>query len=81
MSTSKTWHMCVDIQGALRRSDKELVRLFTDPDGVKRSGRYVRDFLKLELMRGKRVLPIGDECVGFDYVNGCPGHINEETKP
>lgn len=73
----KTFHMCVSIGGALRRTDRELLKLFHDPNGVPRSARYIRDWLKLQLALGKRVLPLSKECVGFDYQTGCPGH--EET--
>lgn len=30
--------------------------------------------LKIELTRGKKYLPIGDSCKGFDFQKGCPGH-------
>lgn len=69
----RTVHMCIDIQGVLRRSDKDLQALFHE-DGIKRTGKYVRDWLKLQLAKGKRVLPMGERCEGFDDVTGCPGH-------
>jgi hypothetical protein len=67
-----TVHMCVDIEGVLRWSDRDLAKLFTE-DGAHRSGAYVRDWLRLQLAQGKRVLPMG-KCEGFDYQTGCPGH-------
>jgi hypothetical protein len=71
-------HMCVDIEGVLRRSDRDLSNLFSE-DGERRPGKYVRDWLKLQLAQGKRVLPMG-ECEGFDFQTGCPGHpIEKET--
>lgn len=73
-SMSKTVHMCVDIEGVLRWPDAELQKLFMDPDGQKRPGRYVRDWLRLQLAQGKRVLPMGNPCDGFSYQTGCPGH-------
>lgn len=77
----KTFHVCVDIERVMRWPDKELARLFTD-DGQRRPGSYVRDWLKLQLAQGKKVLPMGDACEGFSYVTGCPGHaVEEETKP
>jgi hypothetical protein len=69
--------MCVDIEGVLRWSDKNLAKLFTD-DGVRRPGNYVRDWLRLQLAQGKRVLPVGD-CDNFDYQTGCKGHPIEST--
>ncbi len=68
-----THHMCVDIEGVLRWSNTKLSRLFTD-DGIQRPGRTVRDWLKLQLAQGKRVLPIGEKCQGWSDVTGCPGH-------
>ena len=33
----------------------------------------IRDFMKLQLAMGRRVLPCGD-CDNFDYQTGCKGH-------
>ncbi len=74
----RTIHMSVDIAGVLRWSDKELVNMFTDEDGNRRPAAYVRDWLKLQLAQGKRVLPMG-ECDGFSYTDGCPGHPCESS--
>ena len=46
-------------------------------DGQRKPGKYVRDWLKLQLLQGKKVLPMGKPCEGFSHVTGCPGH--EET--
>jgi hypothetical protein len=75
------WHMCVDIEGVMRWPDGHLRRLFSEDDGSKKSGKFVRDWLKLQLHQGKRVLPMGKECEGFSYQTGCPGHPVDETKP
>lgn len=77
-STTRTIHMCVDIAGVMRWPDKDLANLFTD-DGVRRPGKYVRDWLKLQLAQGKRVLPMGKPCEGFSYTDGCPGHAVESS--
>lgn len=70
----QTFHMCVDISGVLRWPDKDLGKLFTDESGNYSDGRMVRDWLKLQLAHGKRVLPMGKACEGFSYQDGCPGH-------
>ena len=77
---TRRFHMCIDIAGVLRWPDKTLCKLFKEEDGTKRAGSYVRDFLKMELLKGRKVLPMCDpkDCPGFDYVSGCPGH--EEPK-
>lgn len=72
-------HMCIDISGVLRWPNAKLQKLFYDKDGTPRSGAYVRDYLRLELAKGRRVLPMGTECDNFDYQTGCKGHPQEET--
>lgn len=66
-------HMCVDITGVLRWSDRDLSKLFTE-NGATKPGSYIRDWLKLQLAQGKQVLPMSEECDGFSYQSGCPGH-------
>jgi hypothetical protein len=77
----RTIHVCVDIEGVLRCSDKQLSKLFIEDDGSHRPGRYVRDWLRMQLAQGKRVLPAGKPCEGFSYQTGCPGHpvVSEEV--
>ncbi len=72
--------MCVNIEGVLRWPNKDLARLFTD-DGIQRPGRHVRDWLRLQLAQGKRVLPIGKKCEGWSDVTGCPGHPRKPDAP
>lgn len=80
-TATRTIHMCVDISGVLRWPDKDLAKLFKEDDGTHRSGAYVRDWLKLQLAQGKKVLPMGKPCEGFSYQTGCPGHPVEEETP
>ena len=76
----KITHMCVDIAGLLKHStDNQLGRLFHEVDGSQRSGKYVRDWLRLQLAQGKKVLPMSKDCVGFSYETGCPGHTREPS--
>ena len=72
--TGRTVHMCVSIEGVLRWPDKDLVNMFSDDNGHRQPARMVRDFLKLELLKGRRVLPMGEPCEGWSYETGCPGH-------
>jgi len=71
---TRTIHMTVCIEGVLRWPDKDLRNLFRDEHGNKKSGRCVRDWLRLQLHNGKKVLPLGEPCEGFSYETGCPGH-------
>lgn len=78
-TTYSTYHMCVDIKGVLRWPDKDLRRLFTDDDGQMQPGKLVRDWLKLQLAQGKRVLPLGEKCEGWSDITGCPGHPSAKS--
>lgn len=71
---SRTVHMCVNIQGVLRWPDKDLRNMFTDENDQQRPAREIRDWLKLQLALGKRVLPMGKPCEGWSDQTGCPGH-------
>lgn len=72
--TGRTIHTCVSIKGVLRWPDEDLVNMFSDENGHRQPARMVRDFLKLELLKGRRVLPMGEPCEGWSYETGCPGH-------
>lgn len=74
----KTIHMCVDIQGSLNRSDRELRGMYRADDGSTPSAREIREWLKLQLAQGKRVLPMDKPCEGWSDQTGCPGHVIED---
>lgn len=79
MSTvTRTFHMCLDIRGALNQPVSKLKYLFKDNDGKSVSGEIAREHLYGLLASGKKVLPIGDPCEGFSYETGCPGHVCEK---
>lgn len=70
---TKVVHVGLDIAGALEWSDARLDGLLID--GARRMpGSEVREHLRAAWDRGDRMLPIGDACVGFSYLHGCPGH-------
>lgn len=69
---SSTTHLCVNIDGLLRRRITK--GLITRDDGSECSGREGRAWLLEQKALGRRVLPFGDPCDGFDYQTGCPGH-------
>ena len=73
-------HMSLSVRGALtnKRNLKSLVGNIT-VKGVKlKTAQAVRDFLLDELAKGHELLPMSEECEGFDYVKGCPGHPVKE---
>lgn len=72
---SRIHHMQIDIAGCLRNhTDRQLGRMFHGEDGSTMTGPQVRDWLRLQLAHGKRLLPCADNCEGFDFQTGCPGH-------
>lgn len=70
------YHMCICIEGALRQP--RLLKYWTDDDGNPQKPAAVREFLRCELAKGRKVLPMG-ECDNFDYQSGCKGHPQEES--
>lgn len=66
-------HCCMDIRGALHNI-KQLVGSVTNDEGRKLDRDEIFSWLCDELAKGRRVLPFGKPCEGFDYQTGCPGH-------
>jgi hypothetical protein len=80
-ATTRTVHMCMCIDGMLRWPDKDLKGLLVDDKGNPQLPRVVRDWLKIEKLKGRRVIPFGKACEGFSYETGCPGHpVTDESK-
>ena len=74
---SKLYHMCVDVRGLLRHSDREMRR---DLKWIKKDGgepfasvHELRNELFNELAKGHEVIKMG-ECDNFDWKEGCQGH-------
>lgn len=73
MANNRYFHICVDIRGLLKKSDRELKGWITDDSGKVLTPKQARRELMLELDKGRLVLPTAP-CEGFDYQDGCPGH-------
>lgn len=72
-------HVCIDLEGVRRWTNKDLERLFTC-QGEKITAREIREWIDEQLAEGIRVIPFGEACNNFDHVNGCKGHpIIEEN--
>ena len=67
-------HVCLDIRGALSWTKKRLARLMRHESGRWATADEAREALLDEVAKGRKVLPIGEPCEGFDYQTGCPGH-------
>jgi hypothetical protein len=75
-----TYHICLDIRGALKQTNRQINGLFHDDNGKPISGAEAREILLDELQTGKRFLPVG-KCDNFDYQQGCLGHKTPEQQP
>lgn len=73
-------HLSLDIRGALRWSNRELSEMFRREDGSYLDAAEAWSYLADELAKGRRVLPLSEDCDGFDYETGCPGHIVKPTE-
>ena len=71
-------HVCLSVRGALLNRSFDG---FTNSDGTTATRRQVEEFLLEELSKGHEVIPMSNDCVGFDYKTGCPGHKKEDATP
>ncbi|MEL6236969.1 MAG: hypothetical protein AAFO57_00385 [Pseudomonadota bacterium] len=89
----RRYHLCLDVEGALQniKFPSGYRGMFID-NGRELTPREARDTLRIESMKGRKVIPMSKECgaacqhaesgcTGFDYSGGgCPGHrVNEEA--
>lgn len=71
----KRIHVVVDIAEAVQWSDDRLKTLLCyRGTGRALTGHEARRVLLDYLRQGKKFLPTGDDCEGFSYQTGCPGH-------
>ncbi|HEL5042952.1 hypothetical protein [Stenotrophomonas maltophilia] len=71
------YHLHLDVAGALiNMTGRELKGLFQrSPSGEPVTAAEARRVLTDHLANGRRVIPLGPVCEGFDYSGtGCPGH-------
>jgi len=77
--TTRRVHFSLDISGALKRP-KDWVNCITVDGKTFATAEEVTSFLKEQLALGRRLLPLADDCEGFDYQTGCPGHEISDTE-
>jgi hypothetical protein len=74
---SKSFHISVNIQGALNLPYKKFAReyddVFSDDDGTPIPTKEARKFMKQELKQGHRLIR-SKGCDNFDPIKGCLGH-------
>lgn len=79
---STTFHMAVSVRGLLKKSPVLLTddtEWITRTDGTRYSEPELREALLEELAQGHELLPM-QECPGFDFKSGCPGHRQEDAR-
>lgn len=67
-------HLSQSIAGLLRNNPVGTLDFVLDDKGNPLSDKEARIRLNKMLEQGSKYLPTNSECVGFDYVTGCPGH-------
>lgn len=74
LDVNRIIHICQSIEGALHNWDK-----LTWLDVATQNGMTVnecKERFKIMKFEGKKVIPLGEACKGFSYIDGCPGHTN-----
>lgn len=70
-----TYHMKQSIAGCLRNNRVGTIDFLKDKNGKFLSDAEARIELSKLLEAGHTVMPVGDDCEGFDvFGGGCPGH-------
>jgi len=77
-----TFHVALSVRGALKNSSRrELASMFIHgQNGRRLTADEAKDVLLDHLANGHEVIPLTQECAGFDYAGGgCPGHSKPTT--
>ena len=73
VTSYRTFHLCLDVRGALRAPKHRLAAMCLHDDGRRMTADEAWNALAGALAEGKEKLPIGD-CDDFDFKTGCRGH-------
>jgi hypothetical protein len=65
-------HICQSVTGALKNWDKKTWEAVGKDNGL--TGAQVKERFRIYEFEGKKVIPLHQECEGFSYESGCPGH-------
>jgi len=77
----RTIHMSLSVRGALKwppAKFREATEWITKSDGSRFTPAELRDALLDELAQGHEVIPMAENCEGFDFKTGCPGHVTPQ---
>lgn len=72
----KVYHAHLDVINFLVEAKKQDYRkAFVNPDtGKPVPHKLAKKSLCVELLKGHMLLPLDEDCEGFDFKTGCPGH-------
>lgn len=71
-------HIVLSLSGALNNwKDKEWKSTAAE-NGM--TPKQLKKTFEMYVLDGKKVIPFGGPCEGFNYETGCPGHPNDEIK-
>lgn len=68
-------HICQSVDGALANYTARDWKHLAKNNNC--SVLAVKKWFKKQQEEGKRVIPFGEKCEGFNYETGCPGHEEE----
>lgn len=72
-------HMSINLQGCLNNHKRKKIKFMQNDDGSYASDKEARAFIKQQMDLGHKLMPMSDNCEGFDpFGGGCPGHPVEE---
>lgn len=65
-------HLCQSVSGALKNWSKKEWEHMAKHNNM--SVDAVKERFRIMDFERKKVIPLSDECEGFSYQDGCPGH-------
>jgi hypothetical protein len=71
-ATYKKYHICQSVSGALKNWSKKEWENMANHNGMTVDA--VKERFRIYEFEGKNVIPLHQECEGFSYKDGCPGH-------
>lgn len=74
----RTIHFCQSVDGALKHWSKNQWQQVAKDNKMTLDA--VKERFRIYQFEGKKVIPIGEPCEGFSYVDGCPGHPTPTQK-
>lgn len=68
----RTIHLCQSVSGALKHWDNSTWKAVAKDNNI--TVECLKERFRIMEFEGKKVIPLHEECEGFSYETGCPGH-------